>query len=58
MKLKMSRKIMIGLIASAAIAVVATPSEVYARGGHGGHGGWHGGHGGWRGGGYYRGFVY
>jgi hypothetical protein len=58
MKLKMLRKIMIGLITSAAIAVVAAPSEVYARGGHGGFHGGHGGfHGGFRGGAY-RGFGY
>jgi len=51
----MIRKIMMGLIAIAAIAVMATPSDVYARGGHGGfHGGFHGGY---RGGGY-RSFGY
>ena len=54
----MIRKIMMGLIAIAAIAVMAIPSDVYARGGHG-HGGWHG-HGGFRGGfgGGYRSFGY
>jgi len=52
----MLKKIMIGLAAAAAIAVMAAPSEVYARGGHG-HGGWHG-HGGFRGGGFYRGYGY
>jgi hypothetical protein len=47
----MFHKIMLGLVAVAAIALTAMPSEVYARGGHG-HGGWHGGHGGFRGGGF------
>ena len=50
----MFHKIMIGLVAGAAIVVTAMPSDVYARGGHGGWrgGGWHGGYGGWRGGGF------
>ncbi len=58
MKLKMSRKIMLGLMASAAIAMVgmlAIPTDASARGGwRGGHGGWHGGYRG----GYYRGYGY
>jgi hypothetical protein len=52
-----ARKLMIGLASAAAvtlIAVSAMPTEVLARGGHGGHGGFHGGfRGGW-GGSYYR----
>jgi len=56
----MLRKIMIGLGAIAAIAVMAIPSDVYARGGHGGFRGGHGGfHGGFRGGGFgYYGYPY
>jgi hypothetical protein len=42
----MARKLMIGLASAAVvtlIAVSAMPTEVLARGGHGGHGGFHGG---------------
>jgi hypothetical protein len=48
----MLRKIIVGFIAIAAIALTAIPSDVYARGGHGG---WRGGgfHGGFRGYGFY-----
>lgn len=46
------RKIIIALIGAAVVAVLAMPTDVSARGRHGGgHGGWHGGGGGWRGGG-------
>lgn len=52
----MMRKIMIALVSAAAVAALAAPSEVAARGWHR-HGGWHGSwHGGWYGPGwgYYR----
>jgi hypothetical protein len=49
----MLRNIMVALIAIAAIGVVAIPTDVSARGGHGGsHGGYRGGHSG----GYYGGY--
>jgi hypothetical protein len=54
MKLTTLRKIIIGFVAVVAVAVMAIPSEVFARGSHGG---WHGGgfHGGFRG---YRGYGF
>ncbi len=57
----MLRKIIIGVVALAAIAVTALPTDVSARGRGGWHGS-HGWHGGWRGPGlgygYYRSYGY
>ena len=60
----MRHKIMIVLVAIAAMGAVAIPTNVSARGGHGGHGGFHGGFrsgghfGGFRGGFGFRGYGY
>jgi hypothetical protein len=52
----MLHRIMIVLIAIAAIGVIAIPTDVSARGGHGGYRG--GSYGGYRGGYGYRGYGY
>ena len=46
----MLRKTMMALLATAALIALA-PQSAFARGGHGGFGGFHGGGGGWHGGG-------